>query len=185
MVDLNDEALIQKIRSGSQPAYGGLIERYERLVVKIVLSYTRNLEDAFDVSQEVFFKVYQKLDMYTGTGSFKGWLIRIIHNECVSWLRKQKRLGDFEELSPDNTPSHPADQESGLVKSERAQMLQNEILRLNPTQQMAVTLRYFEGMPIREIAEVLECSDGNVKSILFRSLDKMRKRLDPQRREKP
>ncbi len=185
MNDLNDEALIQKIRSGSKPAYSRLMERYERLVIKIALSYTRNMEDAFDISQEVFFKVYQKLDMFSGAGSFKGWLLQITRNECISWLRKQKRAGDIEELSIENTPRLSADQESGLIKGEDSLMLQNEILKLNPRQQMAVTLRYFEGMPIREIAGVLECSDGNVKSVLFRSLEKMRKRLNLQEREKP
>ncbi len=182
MEQLSDEALIKKIRSGSKSAYGRMMERYERLVMKIVLSYTRNVEDAFDVSQDVFFKAYRKLDQYKGTGSFKAWLLRITHHESISWLRKQKRFQDHEAFSPANTPRLQANQDSILIEGERRQMLQNEILNLNTRQQTAVTLRYFEGMPIREIAGVLECGEGVVKSILFRGLDKMRKRLKTQRR---
>ncbi len=181
----SDEALIKKIRSGSRATYGQLMERYERLVMKVVLSYTHNVEDAFDVSQDVFFKAYRKLDQFRGTGQFKAWLLRITHNESISWLRKQKRFQEHETFSPENSPCLPADQDTALMKAERRRMLQDEILQLNARQQTAVTLRYFEGMPIREIAGVLECGEGVVKSILFRSLEKMRKRLHTQRRDQP
>ena len=69
-----------------------------------------------------------------------------------------------------------------MVKDERWKILSAEIGRLNPKQQIAVTMRYFQGMPIRDIAGVLECSEGNVKSLLFRGVDKLRNQLRAQRR---
>jgi RNA polymerase sigma-70 factor (ECF subfamily) len=183
MRSLSDEALIEKTLSGSKSAYAGLMERYERLVYGIAYSYTRGVDDAFDVSQDVFVKAYRKLDTYTGSGSYRAWLVRITHNESISWLRKQKRLRDFESLPSAEHPRLEADQERRVINNERWQKLQEEILLLNPSQQTAVTLRYLEGRPIREIADVLGCSTGNVKSILFRSLARMRERLTGQRRE--
>ena len=182
MVHFSDEALIEEVQAGSRSAYGRLMERYERLVFKVGVSYTRNEDDALDISQNVFMKAYQKLDLFKGKGSFKGWLLRIAHNESISWLRKQRHFQDYDELTSDETPRLDADQESRVIARERWHLLQNEIIKLNARQQMAVILRYFEGMPIKEIAGVLECSDGVVKSILFRSLEKMRSRLHEQRR---
>ena len=181
-MQFSDEALIEEIRSGSKSAYGQLMERYERLVFSIAVSVVRNTDDALDISQNVFLKAYQKLDLYTGKGAFKAWLARIAHNESISWLRQQRRHEDVDELTPNMAPSVAPDQELQVVKDERWKILSVEIGRLNPKQQMAVTMRYFQGMPIRDIAGVLECSEGNVKSLLFRGVDKLRNQLRAQRR---
>ena len=181
-MQFSDEALIEEIRSGSKSAYGRLMERYERLVFSVGVSYARNTDDALDISQNVFLKAYQKLDLYTGKGAFKAWLMRIAHNESISWLRKHKRHEDVDELTPDISPSVQPDQELQVVKDERWKILLGEISRLKPKQQMAVSMRYFQGLPIRDIAGVLECSEGNVKSLLFRGLEKIRNQLQAQRR---
>ena len=181
-MQFSDEALIEEIRSGSKSAYGQLMERYERLVFSIAVSVVRDADDALDISQDVFLKAYQKLDLYSGKGTFKGWLARIAHNDSIDWLRKQQRHEDVNELAPGITPSVAPDQELQVVKDERWKILSAEIGRLNRNQQMAVTMRYFQGMPIRDIASVLECSEGNVKSLLFRGVDKLRNQLRAQRR---
>ena len=181
-MQFSDEALIVEIRSGSKSAYGQLMERYERLVFSIAVSVVRNTDDALDISQNVFLKAYQKLDLYTGKGAFKAWLARIAHNESISWLRQQRRHEDIDDLTPNIAPSVAPDQELQVVKDERWKILSAEIGRLNPKQQIALTMRYFQGMPIRDIAGVLECSEGNVKSLLFRGVDKLRNQLRAQRR---
>jgi RNA polymerase sigma-70 factor (ECF subfamily) len=181
-VKFSDEALIEETRSGSKSAYDRLMERYERLVFSVSVSYVRNTDDALDVTQNVFLRVYEKLDLYRGEGTFKAWLVRIAHNESISWLRKQKRNEDIDEFTPDMAPSVGPEQELQVVKDERWKMLLGEIGRLNPKQQMAVTLRYFQEMPIRDIARVLECSEGTVKSLLFRGVDKLRNQMHSQRR---
>lgn len=181
-MQFSDEALIEETRSGSKSAYGQLMERYERVVFSVAVSYARNTDDALDISQNVFLKVYQKLDLYKGQGTFKAWLVRIAHNESISWIRKLKRHQDVDELTPNLAPAVGPDQELQIVKEERWKILSGEISRLNPKQQMALTMRYFQGMPIREIAGAIECSEGNVKSLLFRGLEKLRSQLQAQRR---
>jgi len=181
-VQFSDEALIEEIRSGSKIAYGKLMKRYERLVFAVAVSYARNVDDALDISQNVFLRVYEKLDLYKGRGAFKAWLARIAHNESVSWLRKQRRHQYHDELTPDKVPAIRPEQELQVAKDERWEILLGEISRLNSKQRMAMSMRYFQGMPIRDIAGALECSEGNVKSILFRSLEKIRNQLQAQRR---
>ena len=82
-----------------------------------------------------------------------------------------------------NAPNLQAVQESEVTRRERRELLMNELQELNPRQQMVISMRYFDDMPIREIAAVLECTEGTVKSILFRSIEKLRNRLTLKRSE--
>ncbi len=183
MKHFSDEDLVEEIRTGSHVAFGVLMKRYERLVYRIGFYYARQPEHAMDITQNVFLKTYQKLDLFKGTGSFKAWLMRITHNESASWLRKNRRHQDDVELTPANHPDLQPVQENEVTRREHRELLLDEMRGLNPKQQMAISLRYFEDMSIREIAGVLECTDGVVKSILFRSLEKLRNRLTLRRRE--
>ncbi len=177
---LNDYDLIDEIRAGSQAAFEQLIRRYEHFVFRIAYSYTGNADSALDVSQNVFIRIHRKLDAYQGRSSFRTWAARIAQNESMTWLRSQKRHKGTVEITTLNAPVFPPDQETALVVAERSRDLLAEVNRLNPRQRQAVLLRYFEKMPIREIGDVLECSDGQVKSILFRSLQKLRTHLTRQ-----
>lgn len=177
----SDDALIEETRGGSRLAFDQLMQRYQRLVYRVSYSFARQPEDALDITQEVFLRAYRKLDSYQSRGTFKSWLLRIARNQGIDWLRSQKRHRGFEELTADRVPEVPATQESELYQREQRQILMCAMDGLNPKQRLAVTLRYFEEMPIRDIAEVLECSQGVVKSILFRSVEKLRNRVAPQR----
>ena len=183
MKHFSDEELVQEIRTGSQVAFGVLMKRYERVVYRIGFSYAKEPEHAMDITQNVFLKTYEKLALFKGTGKFKAWLMRLTYNECTDWLRKNRRFKQDVELTPVNTPILQPVQEKEMARREYREILINEMQELNPKQQMVLSLRYFEDMPIREIANVMECTDGNVKSILFRSLEKLRNRLTLKRRE--
>jgi RNA polymerase sigma-70 factor (ECF subfamily) len=178
----SDEALIEECRGGSRLAFDQLMQRYQRLVFRVGYSYARQPEDALDITQEVFLKVYRKLNSYKGDGTFQSWLLRVTHNHCVDWVRKHRRDRSFEELTPAHYAEYPATQETELYRHEQRRILLAMLEELNPKQRLAVTLRYFEEMSIREIAGVLECSQGVVKSILFRSVAKLRNSFALQRR---
>lgn len=180
---LSDETLVEEIRAGSQAAFGLLMERYQRLVYRIGYSYSSRNEDALDISQNVFLKAYHKLDSFKGKGPFKAWLLRIAHNESVNWTRKHKYHRDVDELTPANAPRLRPVQDHEVLRREYQELLRDEMEHLNDRQRQAVTLRYFEDMSMKEIAGVLECSEGVVKSILFRSLEKLRNRLTTLRRD--
>jgi len=181
-VSLNDLDLINEIRAGSQAAFDSLIRRHEHFVFRIAYSYVGDSDSALDISQNVFIKIHRNLDAFHGRSTFRTWLIRITQNESVSWLRSQKRHCDHLEINPQNEPTIQAVQEQSIVHHERKKDLLAEVHQLNPQQQRAVLLRYFEKMPVREIGEVLDCSEGQVKSLLFRGLKVLRKRLPRQGR---
>ncbi len=176
-MSLNDLDLIDEINAGSQAAFEQLMRRHEHFVYRIAFSFVRETEGALDISQNVFIKVHSKLDSFHGRSTFRTWLARIAQNESLTWLSSQKRHTGHLDVTEVPGPASPPAQEISLVKAERSRDLLAELHRLNPRQRQAVLLRYFENMPVREIGEVLECSEGNVKNILFRSLQKLRKHL--------
>jgi RNA polymerase sigma-70 factor (ECF subfamily) len=179
-VEQSDLALIEETRAGSSAAFDMLMSRYERLVYKVSYGYTGNQEDSLDVTQNVFIKVYQKLDSFRGTGSFKSWLLRITRNEGIDWTRRHAREKDQEELVPERGPTYEASQLSDVARREHREELMKSVSSLNPKQREAVVLRYFEGMSIREISSVLGCSEGTTKSHLFRGINKLRDLMVPE-----
>jgi RNA polymerase sigma-70 factor, ECF subfamily len=176
--DASDSALIQATMAGSVQAFQDLMVRYERLVYKVALSYSRDQEQALDVVQNVFLKAYENLSSLRAEGSFKPWLMRITCHESVNWIRKQRRHMGHEQVDEDTPiPSKDSSQEDRLLGRESADYLFRSLRCLNPRQRTVVTLRYYESLSIREIAVLLECSEAMVKNVLFRSLEKLRRSL--------
>ena len=172
-MERSDETLIREIGSGSELAFEHIMERYQRLVYRVSYCYVRDKDSALDVTQNVFLKVHRKVHTLRDAAQFKTWLLRIAHRESLNWLRDQ-RLSDRESLSEDSLLDSGSNQEESLLIFEYRELLLESLSSLNPKQRLAVILRYFERMPIRDISTTLNCSQGVVKNILFRSLRKLR-----------
>lgn len=177
----SDQDLIDETRLGSSPAFDALMQRYERLVYSVALSYTRERESALDVTQEVFFKVYRKLASYRGDAPFRIWLLRIAGREATNWLRKHRRSREADELPPDllapQGTGGTASPEERLALEKDALLLRSGIERLPMRQRLAVTMRYFEGMHLREVAAVLGCTEVMGKNLLYRGLQRLREEM--------
>jgi RNA polymerase sigma-70 factor (ECF subfamily) len=181
-VQLSDEALVEEVLSGSALAFGLLMKRYERLVYRIAFDNAKNPDHAMDITQNVFLKAHSHLDSFAGTGVFKAWLLRIARNESISWFRRQKSDRLTDELTADNAPVLRAVQSEKVEQQQQRALIQTELKRLSDQQRLAVSLRYFEDCSLREIAAVLEVSEGSVKSILYRGLEKLRNTTTFRRR---
>jgi len=180
--DDTDRALIDEIRAGSGRGFEELMRRYERLVYRIGHAYTHDHHAAIDVTQDVFLKVHEKLGSYRGSGPFRSWLLRLAHRQCLNWLRDNRKFRSEVALDPENAPAYPAPQESALIEHEHREQLFAALDRLNDRQRLAIALRYYERMPVGEIATVLECSEGVARNILFRGLERLRACLAAHRR---
>lgn len=179
-LEKTDEMLISEIRHGHIEAFDQLMQHHQNQVYHIAYSYTKNEDQAMDVTQNVFLKVYENLSKFQSRSRFKTWLLRIAYNESNNWIKKNQR--DISSSDPDIFASD-SDQESNyLVQEHRTIMLQS-LYQLNTKYRLAVVLRYFENYSIREISEVLKCSEGVVKNMLFRSLQKLKAKLQHLQRE--
>jgi RNA polymerase sigma-70 factor (ECF subfamily) len=179
---ISDDDLVDEIHSGSTLAFGVLMKRYEKLVYRVAHSHAKKPHCAMDITQNVFLKAYRNLNTYSGPGVFKAWLMRIAYNECISWFRQQKNERMTDELTAVNTPILRAVQVDEIARREYQDIIISELKKLSSKQRLAVSLRYFEGFSLREIATVLNSTEGAVKSILFRSLEKLRNTTTFQRR---
>ncbi len=174
----SDRELITQIRNGSTKAFDILMSRYQNTVFRIALSYGKTRENALDISQNVFLRVYQRLDSFKGNSLFHTWLIRVACNESINWAKKHKRHLNNELFDESNGLSFSGkNQEQEMMNKEQRIHLLRSMQELNTRYRLAVVLRYFENMPVKQIAETMECSEGMVKNMLFRSLRKMRKHI--------
>lgn len=173
-----DEELIAQTLDGSTAAFDTLMRKHQDMVFRVGMSFGKNKDNALDITQNVFLKTYENLRMFRGKSSFKTWLMRIAYNEGNNWIRKHKRETDDETFEEEImiTPNTPT-QEDDLLARENRSMLLRCLLNLNTKYRLAVVLRYFEDKSIREIAGIIGCSEGMVKNMLFRSLQKLRESL--------
>src|SRR5436309_338214 len=154
------------------------MERYQKLVYKIALSYGWGREHALDITQNVFLKAYQNLGSLRAEDRFKSWVARITCHESVNWIRKHKKHLHHEEVEGCVIPAGGPNQEEELLGKESREILHRSLHCLNPRHRLVVTLRYFEAMSIHDIASVLGRSEGLVKNMLFRSLGGLKDNLD-------
>ena len=118
-------------------------------------------------------KVHRNLAGYRTEGNFKNWIARIAMNESINWKRAQKRH-QADELEETVLVSLPPKQEGSVRDRETWEMIKRSMETLKPKYRAAIALRYFEGLSVREVANTFGCSEGTVKSMLFRSLKQMR-----------
>ncbi len=174
-----DEQLIDQALAGDLCAFDELMQRYERLVFKVAHGFSGSRENALDITQTVFLKAFRQLGSFRRKSQLKTWLLRITYREGMDWKRRERTHRDHTSLD-DATPTPPAidaDQATDLLDREKRELLLGSLHCLTDKQRLAVILRYFESLPIREIAAVLRASEGVTRNLLFRSLRKLRDHL--------
>ena len=152
-----------------------LVAHYEREIFFYVYKMTKNMEDAKDLTQEIFIKVFRKLPGFKGDSAFRTWLYRIATNHTLNFLERRPPAGSRDVLGtlPDPAPSSRV----LLERSELARHLDRAIASLPKQQRAMVILRTHEGLTYAEIAEILGCSIGNCKATYHNAIKKLREIL--------
>jgi RNA polymerase sigma-70 factor (ECF subfamily) len=177
VIDLEDN-LIKKAQKGNVDAFEKLVYKYEKLVFNLAFSMLRNEQDAYDIAQEVFIKVYQSISTFNFTAKFSTWIHRITVNTTIDEIRKRKNKeteyidqmvsvgdGEVQKQFEDTSPT-PEDQ---VLIKERNQDLIDSIKKLKEEHRIVLTLRDIKGYSYDEIADILDCSLGTVKSRISRA----------------
>lgn len=187
----SDEELALALKAGNESAFDELVRRYEGRVYAVAYRFTGNREDALDVAQEAFIKVYRKIGMWEPRSGFLPWLLRLTTNQSIDLLRRQKRRrtesldaadGGGTEGSPGIRRS-PGAAEGALDTGRQVRAkeidarVQDALNVLSPSQRAVFVMRHYEGMQLAEIADVQGCTVGSVKVHLFRALRKMQSEL--------
>jgi RNA polymerase sigma-70 factor (ECF subfamily) len=190
----DDRALIERAQGGDREAFEELVHRYDRDVLRIALNILHKTEDARDVYQEAFLKIYKNLPRFRFECSFYTWTYRIVTNVCLDHLRR--RSSRPEDQSPEfasnqNGDPAPGDffdrqQDQGAQSDPERRMRGIEIGRrissalklLTPRERMVFEMKHYQGLKLRAIGEALGTTEETVKNSLFRGTRKLRAHLE-------
>lgn len=186
----DDLTLVQRAREGDQRAFKLLVERYQRKVYSIAVGMVKDKEEARDVAQEAFVKVYKYLEHFKGDASFYTWLYRITVNICIDALRRKGSKGDehveFDETLKLDTAEAGigalgsrlgTNPQKSALRRELAERITAAIQELPEAHRKILLLREVEGMSYEDLSRTLEIPKGTVMSRLFHARLKMQKIL--------
>lgn len=176
----SDEDLVQRARQGEDDAFALLVQRHQRGVVNLAHRLVGDWQEALDLGQEVFLRVYQNLERFDDRRPFRPWLYRLATHRCYDHLRQRSRrpapagLDEAVRVEP-ATDNHP---EGQVLRGEVRQAVEEVIASLSPRYRAVVVLRYLEGLSYEEIARALDMPLGTVKTCIHRAREQLRAALE-------
>lgn len=182
----SDDVLVEMSKQGDLAAFEQLVEKYQSRVYTIAYRYMGNYADASDLAQESFIKIYRSLESFRGEAGFMSWMYRLVTNVCLDELRRRGRSKTVSieelmegkkglimrrEISGSRLP------EDAVIRRELQQEVQNVLNSLSEEHRIIVVMRDIQGYSYEEIAQLLQCSLGTVKSRLNRARHILKEKL--------
>ena len=185
--NLLDEQLVERVQRGDKAAFNLLVKKYQHKVVNLVARYVNNPGDVPDVAQEAFIKAYRALSTFRGESAFYTWLYRIAVNTAKNYLTSQGRRPPSSDVEANEAESYGGGEALQEVTTPENLALTDEIQRtvfaaieaLPEDLRTAITLRELEGLSYEEIADIMDCPVGTVRSRIFRAREAIDKKLKP------
>ena len=191
---VEERALIERAQAGDREAFEELVHRYDRDVLRIALNILHKPDDARDVYQEAFLKIYKNLPRFRFECSFYTWTYRIVTNVCLDHLRRRSSrpedqapeltsnrsgepiAGDFFDRQQD--PEASSDPERRMRGLEIGRCISTALGMLTPRERMVFEMKHYQGLKLRAIGEALGTTEETVKNSLFRATRKLRAQLE-------
>lgn len=185
---ISEQQLVKKSLQGDTRAFEQLVMQYQNKIYALAYRYMGNEEDAYDMSQEAFIKAYRSLRTFKGDSSFGTWIYRVTTNVCLDELRRRKRRINPLSLDEPLATSEGDEIDKEVIDTsptadiiyehkEFSRYIQQLLDQMKPEQKTVIILRDIMELSYEEIAEVLDCSMGTVKSRLSRARNILRKKL--------
>lgn len=174
--------LLEKVRRGDREAFMTVTRLYERKVFVMAYSILRDREDALDAVQETFLRLYQKAGLYRPGSSFQGWLLQMAKNISIDhYRRNRKKRQEWETAKPvDEMPIAAApDRDGDSAAADLRQAFARSVDTLAERQKMVFIMRHYNELQFNEISEAMKISIGTAKSLHFKAVQNLRKRLAP------
>jgi RNA polymerase sigma-70 factor (ECF subfamily) len=193
MVDEQEETLLRRLRDGDEAGFEQLVKQQTGQVVGLAWRLVGNQQDAEEIAQEAFLRLYRALPDFRGESRLSTWLYRTTTHLAIDHLRRERLKRkwfffrkDNEEPDPVELAHDPRDNPARQVQSQQAmQSLQKSLQKLSPRQQVIFRLRHFEGLALAEIAGHLGLETGTVKAHLHRAVSHLRQELADVQEEQP
>jgi RNA polymerase sigma-70 factor, ECF subfamily len=194
---VDDRILVERAQAGDRGAFEALVRRYDRQVLRLALNVLQSAEDAQDVYQEAFLRIYRNLHDFRLECAFYTWVYRIVTNVCLDFLRRRRSrpeeqppqlayqtahtsfeggvAGDFFENQQQTQAQ--ADPERNLLGQEIGRKIDAAMAALSPRERMVFEMKHYQGLKLRAIGEALGTTEETVKNSLFRATRKLRGQL--------
>ena len=175
--EATDQQLVVRVQEGDKRAFDLLVLKYQHKVHAIVSRFVRDTDEVADVVQEAFIKAYRALPKFRGESQFYTWLYRIAVNTAKNYLVSRSRRPPGSDVDIDDAEYYSGSEylkdlgtpENQLLRDELESVIVKSIAELPEDLRTAVTLREYEGLSYEEIAEIMECPVGTVRSRIFRA----------------
>jgi len=184
---VTDQILVERVQAGDKSAFDLLVKRYQHKIIGLIGRYVQDQSEALDVAQETFIKAYKALDSFRGESAFYTWLYRIATNTAKNYLVTRNRRPPGTDIDIDDVLQAESESElrdietpeNNLYRDELFGVMASALEALPEELRVALTLRELEGMRYEDIAEVMGCPIGTVRSRIFRARDAIDKELKP------
>ena len=182
-----DQELVKRVQKGDQAAFDMLFARYQSKILNLISRYVRDSEEVRDVAQEAFIKAYRALPRFRGDSAFYTWLYRIAINTAKNHLVSRSRRPPSSDVDIENADYRDdadilrvsEDPESALARDQLRATIDQALVDLPDDLRSALTLREFDGLSYEQIADILECPVGTVRSRIFRAREFVDQRMRP------
>jgi RNA polymerase sigma-70 factor (ECF subfamily) len=182
-----DKELVRRVQKGDRHAFDLLFSRYQHKILNLVARYLRDREDVEDVAQEAFIKAFRALPRFRGESAFYTWLYRIAINTAKNHMVARSRrppgvdvdVEDAEFMDGTDALKESESPEAALARDELSAEINLAISQLPDDLRSAVTLREFDGLSYEQIAEIMDCPVGTVRSRIFRAREAIDTRIAP------
>lgn len=167
---MEERKWIEQILAGDAQSFSYLIAKYEKMAYTLAFRLMGNREEAEEVTQDAFIKVYNALDTFKFESKFSTWLYRIVYRTALSALRQQKIFTDYDDARPEDLTEHEIASASSLLESnDRKEIISKVMKQLPKDDAMLLTLFYLEECSVEDIRQITELTVSNIKVKLFRA----------------
>ena len=185
--NFTDKQLVEKVQNGDKKAFDLLVMKYQQRITNLIFRFVHNFSDAQDVAQEAFIKAYLALPKFRGESAFYTWLYRIAANTAknhlstkhVNLMKLSQNIDDIEQIGKTDTLSDQETPEHCLLRDEIQTAVMETVESLPDTLRIVITLREIDGLSYAEIADIMDCPIGTIRSRIFRAREEIDKKLKP------
>lgn len=175
-----ENELVRLVKEGNKQAFTEIISLYQKRIFKVAYGFFQDRDDAMEIVQETFLRIYEKIDKFDNHSSFKNWVYRIAYNLCIDFYRKfkskKKNWSDFNEFD-DVRSDDIVDPEVHLDRQNFRENLQESLETISKRQKMIFVMKHYNSLKFREISEILNISVGTVKSLHHRAAKALKEKL--------